>query len=137
MESITVLQHTVCIHKIIDSLRSEATTKITKSNYQPISTMPANHGPQCHICPYPEHLQGWGSLQGAAPPILLSEREAAGDNFTSTPAVGGPPLWRSPSSTASSPGEGTPLHGGQRAPGHRSHHTSGSRASRSSPGARF
>jgi len=48
-----------CIHAecwATESLRLEKTSKITKSNRQPI---PTNHIPQCHIYMFLEHLPGW------------------------------------------------------------------------------
>ena len=45
-------------HRITESLRLEKTSKITKSNHQPIPTMPINHVPQCHISTILEVLQG-------------------------------------------------------------------------------
>jgi len=46
-------------HRIIESLRLEKTSKTIQSNSQPIPTMPTNHVPQFHFCPFLEHLQGW------------------------------------------------------------------------------
>jgi len=46
------------IQRITDSLRLEKTSKITKSNHQPIPTMPTNHVLQCHISMFIGHAQG-------------------------------------------------------------------------------
>ena len=40
--------------QITASLRLEKTSKITKSNHQPMTTTPTNHVPQHHICRTPE-----------------------------------------------------------------------------------
>lgn len=45
--------------RTVQSLRSEKTSRITKSNDQPITTMATKPRPQCHISMAPEHLQGW------------------------------------------------------------------------------
>ena len=47
-------------HWVIESLRLEKTTKISKSTYQPITIMPTNHVSQCH----------WVVHQGVMPHIL-------------------------------------------------------------------
>ena len=48
------------LHRIIESLRLEKTSKIIKSSCQPNTTMPTKPCPECHIHTFFEHLQGWG-----------------------------------------------------------------------------
>lgn len=42
-------------HLIVKTLRLEKTSKIIQPNHQPINTMPANHGPQCHTSTFLDH----------------------------------------------------------------------------------
>ena len=50
------------LFRTIESLRLEKTSEIIWSNCQHIPSMPTNHGPQCHIYTFLEHLQGWWLL---------------------------------------------------------------------------
>ena len=43
--------------RTIESLRLEKTSRIIKSNRQPITTMPTGHICQCHICPFLEKVK--------------------------------------------------------------------------------
>lgn len=51
-------------------------TKITKFNHQPISTIPTNHVPQCHIYPLLENL--WRALCN----LLVLERNICAYPYT-------------------------------------------------------
>ena len=46
-------------HRIVETLRLDKTSKITKSIHLPMPNMPTEHVPQCHISTFLEYLQGW------------------------------------------------------------------------------
>jgi len=46
-------------YSLIELLRLEKNSKITKSTHQPTPPMPTDHVPQCLISTVPAHLEGW------------------------------------------------------------------------------
>jgi len=59
LQMLRSLHRSKTFHRITESLRLEKTSKIIKSNHQPITTCLLNRIPVCHIYTFFEHLQGW------------------------------------------------------------------------------
>ena len=66
---------------------------IIQSNHQPIPTVPTNHGPQCHICPFPVHLQGQWLHHLPGQPVPMPHHSYWEEIFPNTGNLTTPPLF--------------------------------------------
>ena len=56
---------------IIESSRLERSLRSSSPTTNPPSPCPLNHVPQCNICPFLEHLQGWWFYQFPGQPVPI------------------------------------------------------------------
>jgi len=68
-------------HIIIESLRLGNTSKISKSNHQPNTTMPAKPCLECHVYKFFEHLQGWGLKHLPGKPVAMLSHSCSKEIF--------------------------------------------------------
>ena len=73
-------------HRIIESLRLEKTSKITKYDCQPKSTMPAKLCPDVPYLHVFEHLQRWGLHHFPGQPVPMLDHTSNKEIFPNIPS---------------------------------------------------
>ena len=73
------MQHPCEFSRIIESLRSEKTSKVSKSNCQPTPPCLLNHVLKRHIYTFFGHLQGWGLHHFPGQPVPVPDHSFSKD----------------------------------------------------------